>query len=346
MKKLSDISWKVSEEEYRNDSALSYSMLAKFARDGFNAVATLKEKQESPSLTFGSVVDTLITSPEEFNDKYVVMTLPAISDTLKEIVNDLYSKYKDEYETIAQMNDDIISEVGLAHDYYKADKYRNHRIKTIRECDNYYKTLQSVGDKTVIDTDTYMDALKCVQALKEDDTTKWYFAENTPFDTNISRDYQLKFKTKLTNLEYRCMADLLIVDYDKKEIIPVDLKTSSSNEWDFTKTFVKWQYQIQARLYWRIIRQCMDHDEFFKDFKLCDYRFIVINRNNLVPLVWEFNMSATPGLLVFGEHYDIKFVDPEILGEELNEYMTSEYRAPKDINFVEPNSLTTKLMEL
>ena len=54
MNTLADISWLVSEEEYRADPALSYSTLAKFAREGFNKIDTLFDKVESPSLTFGS----------------------------------------------------------------------------------------------------------------------------------------------------------------------------------------------------------------------------------------------------------------------------------------------------
>ena len=39
--------------------------------------------------------------------------------------------------------------------------------------------------------------------------------------------------------------------------------------------------QIQARIYWRLIRQLMDKDEYFKDFTLKDFRFIVVNTSCL-----------------------------------------------------------------
>lgn len=35
---------------------------------------------------------------------------------------------------------------------------------------------------------------------------------------------------------------LIIVDYEDKTIIPVDLKTSGSKEWDFQHSFEKWSY--------------------------------------------------------------------------------------------------------
>ena len=61
MKSLKEISWQCTEEKYRKDPAISYSTLARFDREGFNNLGHLYDKVESPSLTFGSVVDTLIT---------------------------------------------------------------------------------------------------------------------------------------------------------------------------------------------------------------------------------------------------------------------------------------------
>lgn len=42
---------------------------------------------------------------------------------------------------------------------------------------------------------------------------------------------------------------------------------------------------IQARLYWRFIIDAMDADNYFEDFTLLDYYFIVVNKKTLVPLV-------------------------------------------------------------
>ena len=56
-KSLKDISWNVTEAEYRADSALSQSTLTRYEREGFNNLSKLFDKIESPSLTFGSAVD-------------------------------------------------------------------------------------------------------------------------------------------------------------------------------------------------------------------------------------------------------------------------------------------------
>ena len=73
MRSLKDISWNISEEDYRKDPALSYSTLARFNREGFNNLNKLFDKIETPSLTFGSAVDSIITGGmEEFNERFIV----------------------------------------------------------------------------------------------------------------------------------------------------------------------------------------------------------------------------------------------------------------------------------
>ena len=91
MKELKDISWNVPEEEYRADSALSYSTLSRFEREGFDGLNKLFEKTETPSLIFGSMVDTLLTgSVEEFNERFVLVQDFGLSDTLRQITKNLY----------------------------------------------------------------------------------------------------------------------------------------------------------------------------------------------------------------------------------------------------------------
>ena len=69
-KSLKDISWQVDELEYRADNSYSYSTLAKFDREGFEKLDSLFDRVESPSLLFGSCVDTLITGSQEDFDNF------------------------------------------------------------------------------------------------------------------------------------------------------------------------------------------------------------------------------------------------------------------------------------
>lgn len=339
-KSLKDISWQVSEEVYRQDPALSYSTLAKYERSGFNELEHLFDRVETPSLTYGSAVDSLLTEgQQEFDDRFIVAEFPSIPDSIIKIVKSLFNQCSGEYSRLVDIPDNrIIRETESQN--YQANWKPETRAKVIKEKGaDYYNLLFIAGDKTIIDTQTYNDVLNAVKALKESEATKFYFAEDNPFEPDIERLYQLKFKGTFVGITYRNMADLIVVDYKKKLIIPIDLKTSSHTEWDFYKSFVDWSYHVQSRLYWRIIRQNMDKDEYFKDFELADYRFIVVNRKTLTPLVWRFHNTQTYGTLYFGKNNKIVMRDPFTIGDELDTYLKEHHNVPIGINTTEDNNL-------
>lgn len=337
MNSLYDISWKVDEPTYRADPALSYSTLAKYEREGrFNSLPTLFDKIETPSLTFGSMVDTLITgSEEEFREQFIVIDDPGLSDSLKEITQILYSLHKEDGKRFEELEDEELARIGKECNYYAGDKYANYRVKQIKEnCKPYYNTLCIAEGKKVVSQEDVEDARRCAEVLKTCERTAFYFAENDPFDDTIQRFYQLKFKHSFEGVNYRCMMDLAVVDNIKKTIQPVDLKTSSHNEWEFPLSFQKYLYQLQGRLYWRIVRALMNEDLFFKEYKLLPYKFIVVNRKNCKPMVWDFPLTETIGEIniTTPSGYIITWRDPFVIGKELRYYLDNTPELPIEAN--------------
>lgn len=340
MKSLRDISWQVSEEEYRADPALSYSTLARYEREGFNNLDKLFDRIETPSLTFGSAVDSIITGgQEEFDERFMVAEFPSMPDSIVKIIKSLYKQYAGTYRSLLNIPDNSIIRETEDQNYQMNWKPET-RAKVIREKGtDYYNLLFVAGDRCIIDTQTYQDVVNAVRVLKESSSTKLYFADDNPFEPDIERLYQLKFKGEFDGITYRNMADLIIVNHKEKWVKPVDLKTSSHTEWDFYKSFVDWRYDIQARLYWSIIRQNMDKDEYFKDFKLLDYNFIVVNKRTLTPLVWNCPFTQAQGTLRFGNNSQIEMRSPFEIGKELNFYLTSRPKVPKGISDTGANDL-------
>jgi hypothetical protein len=339
-KSLKSISWDVPEEIYRIDPALSYSILAKYEREGFNNLDKLFDKLETPSLTFGSAVDSIITGgQEEFKKKFIVAEFSSTPDSIIKIVKSLFSQYGNSYRSLIMIPDDAIIK-ETEHQSYQMNWRPETRARAIKEKGaDYYNLLFIADGKTILDTQTYQDVCNAVRTLKESKSTQFYFAEDNPFEPDIERFYQLKFKGEFNGVKYRNMADLIIVNHKEKWVRPVDLKTSSHAEWDFYKSFVDWRYDIQARLYWAIIRQNMDKDEYFKDFKLLDYDFIVVNRRILTPLVWTCPFTQTTGTLKFGRDNQIEMRSPFVIGEELSFYLTSRPKVPVGINEISSNDL-------
>lgn len=215
-KSFSEISWLVDEPTYRQDPALSYSTLAKYEREGrFDSLPTLFERISTPSLTFGSMVDCLITDSEEaFNEQFLVMELPQISDSLKEIVTILHNKFGEPnefnqyYEHLSDIPDEELAKTGKECGYYTADKYAAYRVKNIRKgCTKYYDMLNLAVGKTLVSQKDVDDAYAAVEALRSNPNTSFYFGQQDTED--IERFYQLKFKgtDAERGVNYRSMAD-------------------------------------------------------------------------------------------------------------------------------------------
>ena len=329
-KTLDKISWMVPETVYRADPALSYSTLARYEREGFDKLDNLFDQISTPSLTQGSMVDALITGgEEEFNERFYIGDFPSISDTQKEIADALFEKYRDKYAGFSAIPADKVVEVSDSIGWNNRWSTKSKMDNLTKSCSQYYNLKYLAGDKTVVDTNTYNKVLAMVNALKESPATANYFMPDEPFG-NVRRYYQLKFKAEFEGVEYRSMMDLVIVDYDRKIIIPVDLKSSGHSEWDFQDSFVHWSYFIQARLYARNLRYNLDKDPYFKDFTLANYRFIVVNKETLTPLVWEFPLTYTYGTLV--DEQGNEYRDPFEIGKELRHYLDDRPVVPDGID--------------
>lgn len=339
-KNFKDIFWDISEPEYRKDPALSQSTISSYERNGrFECLDTLFDRVETPSLTFGSAVDTLITDGDAaFAERFFVCDIPKMKPSAEPVVKKVYEVCCNAYTDINDIPDSVlmpvISQAGYMANTNWGTAAKCKSIKT--EGQRYYQTMFMAKGKAILPQDTYNKVFACVRALKDSPQTRAYFKDNGPFES-IERFYQLKFRGAIEGVEYRGMADLLIVDHNKKTVVPCDLKTSHNKEYNFPRSFLEFRYDIQARLYWRLIRQTMDNDDFYKDYTLADFRFIVVNNNdNPAPLVWVFQDTSTQGTLKLGNKV---LRDPVEIGKELHDYLVRKPVFPKGITLTVPNSI-------
>lgn len=336
-KSLKSISWLVEEDEYRADPAYSYSTIAKFDREGFDKLETLFDKVESPSLLFGSCVDTLLTDGQKaFDERFMVASFNSIPDAIRKIVDEAFNMFSTEYTSLINIPEKKLAALVDTFEFQKNWKVETRVRKVITEGSDYYNLLYVARDKQIITSEMYQDVVNCVDTLKNSDSTKWYFQKDNPFSSDIERLYQLKFKGEYDGIPLRIMADLIIVDHKNKVIIPCDLKTSYKEEWNFWKSFIEWRYYIQANLYAEIIRQNIEKDEYFKDFKILDYRFIVICNRTRIPLVWEWPHTKT---LVDFKIGDVEFPNWRGIVKQLDYYLREEPLVPEGIVVEDTNNI-------
>jgi hypothetical protein len=323
-KSLYDLSWQVDENTYRSNPAISYSALSTFAREGHTKVPTLWEKKDSEALRFGGLVDTLLTEPEKVEEKYFVADFPSVSDAVLTIVRDSFAMYGQEHRSL-----DKIPSEGLL-DIINTNKYASNWLPQTRINDiikkgkEYYDLLFLSGDKMIVSSQDYTTATSCVDTLKTHPYTKNFLSVN-PFNEDIEGFYQLKFLLeKDENLvrPVRCMFDRIIVDHKRKIIIPCDLKTTGKPEYKFDESFLQWRYDLQATLYSYILFKILASDDYYKDFKIYPFMFIVVNRYNLTPLVWKFKDNLTVSDWVSAD--GVKHKGWRTLLQELDWYLKNE----------------------
>lgn len=295
MKSIKEISWNVTEDEYRADPSISYSALSAFAREGQKVIPHLYDKKDAEALRFGSLVDCIMTEPETLEDRFLIADFPSTSDKIEAICKRVYSETEGSHRTLDLVPESKLLEVIQSEGYYPNWKDETRLRDVLSKGREFYGLLSLTGDRTLMSTDDYQRALSCVEALRTNPFTKSIFFVN-PLDTHIEKVYQLKFKSDtLAEYPVRCMMDFCIVDHVAKTIRPIDLKTTGKDEERFEESFIQWMYMLQATLYTQILRSTISEDNYYKDFTILPYWFIVINRYNQTPMVWTFEDTFWDG---------------------------------------------------
>ena len=284
-KSLKDISWLVDEPTYRADNSLSYSKLSQFFKNGPKALIS-NEKIDTPSLRFGSCVDTILTASEEFDDRFYVADIDKFSDSIRKMTEDLFNP---EIEELALIDDATILMILDTYQYQTNWKSQTRIDKIIDLGSDYYTVLKYSTGKIVISPQEFSEASQCVQTLKTHPFSYQIFECNE--DEEIF--YQLKFKTKIDDIPFRFMMDICKVNHKKRTILPIDLKTSGKSSELFEKSFLDWAYWIQGGSYSAGLNKIISEDDYFKNFEILPFQFLVINKNDLCPLIWEMNLNDT-----------------------------------------------------
>lgn len=343
---LEELSLHITEEEYRQSSALHHSLIADYDRKGFDVISSPRESLSSPSLTKGSIVDVLLTGAEtEFGNKYYVADVDKLSDKEKYIL-DILASFKNTYNSIDDIPVSYIAEACKEASYYPNRKPETNVANIKESCRDYYKVLSEAGTREIITTDLYEKCLGCAYAIKDNRTVSKYFEHNNPFNPDIDHHYQLKFITELEGTEFAIMPDSIYVNHNTKEIDIIDLKTGSCKEYNFYKTnFLMFGYSIQARLYWRVLRKILD-DNGFQYYKLNNFKFVIVNEDSLTPILWEFDSCDVKGTIYTGKNNQIELHDPVELGIEIKQYMETNATVPSYINLEGTNNINNLLKTL
>lgn len=287
-KNFRNVSMNISEEEYRNSPFHSYSKLSKFVNSGPVALIT-QDNNDSEYLRFGTLTDNIVTNPESIEDKYFICEIPKVSETIKNIVDDIYNKSKEKLDKISDYSIEYLSDIISSNNYYSNRKLDTN-IKSICESgDLYYKFLLNSNGKEIISKSDYDLAVAINTEIRNNPFTKHIFYESD----NNEVFYQLKFFTNIHGANSRCMVDIINIDHKNKTISIYDLKTTSKSEESFNESFNKYNYWIQCILYTEILKQVVLENPDFCEYTVIPLKFLVINKNSLSPIIWSIENFDT-----------------------------------------------------
>ena len=335
MKSLREYSLNLTEEEYHAYPAWSYSLIARYAKDGFSAIATLHEPiMPTPSMEFGSLFDSFITKGKQTLNDYAVCTL-SVPEAEKKALDYLSNLTTSSFEEL---------DPGWIYDRTQECGYQTRlkvdtKYNKLKEYAEYFN-LKKSGKKIVSQQD-WNDALEMYNVFRTSENTKNLFGTKDTED--IEYIYQAQFKVPYQtnsgkNVEIKIMPDLMVVNHKEKTIQLVDLKTSSVPGWSFDENFVKFRYDIQARLYSDVIDSICSKDDDYRDYTILPYIFADISRSDKIPVTYiypQYDESQIDGFSFKGYHYK----DYNQLLDEIVNYEESQAKVPSYISLTEPNDL-------
>jgi hypothetical protein len=245
----------LTKDNYRAFDAVNYSKLSTLSLD---PSLVKRDIEPTEAMAFGSMFDCLLTDKDRFFEEYIVATVKKPTAQLGEFL-DLYLQYAD---------------YNLAHEEMKArnpklrdsvDKFKE-RIET--EAGDYIRFLEESKDKKVVSSEDYFLANVMKESLVTNEFTEKYFN----MDYNWRIEYQIPLLAEIKGIQYKVLLDMLLINDVTKEIYPIDIKTTSDYPNKFQNSVQKYNYLIQASLYWDVVQIN------YSDYKIHDFQFLVCSK--------------------------------------------------------------------
>jgi hypothetical protein len=299
-----------TEESYKESKCMSYSIF----KDVYNNPEVLTEEREdkkSEWLTFGTIVDMLLTESAETLDEKVV-----ISDV---VPSEQYKKMS-EYIIDNGIDIDKITNEEILLAYGFAESKVNWGIEAkkknlIENCSTYIKFIIDNRDKLVISSALFDEATLISNTFL---THRWcrdlFISETEQKKNDIEIIYQYKIKYVINDIVFKSKIDIVVINHKKKEIYLYDIKTGS----DYPKAFVSstvynYRYIYQAVLYTVGLRSFLKDNNLLEDYTIEGFRFVYVSRiKPTYPLILDLDNDMLRSIYyygVFNDRYDIPGID-------------------------------------
>jgi hypothetical protein len=229
-------------QEYFEAQALNYSTLKALDSDPENLLAA--DKDFSDGLLFGSAVDTLMFDGKEEYDKSFFQLSASKPTASLEVLADKYIEVMKTNKMSSRDNAlalQLIKDLGLWGNIKKEETLLG---KLTDEFWDYIDAVHEAGDRYILDPEMNEKVGLAVNTLKTNVWTQWYFNE----EENKEIVTQLPIIFEAWGRTMKAMLDMVVIDHEKKVIMPCDMKTMGENPKTFPSKILKWRYDNNGAL--------------------------------------------------------------------------------------------------
>lgn len=287
--------------EYKSIKALSQSSLKQLEYDP-KSFYTFEERwltgelQNKPefkpteSMKLGEVVDCLLLTPELFESNFLVNNSIPPTGQMLEFV-DQYTFLEKEASsnyTIELSKESIQQLAQTAYEYvgFKRDSLSKVLDRFKDEALEYYN-MSRILDKTVVNSKMYKLALDLVSLIKEHEYAKKII--NLPSDCEGHNQLIVRGQWHSGDgviVHLKGLLDRVIIDHTAKEIVPIDLKTTSEDY--FPNSIISYRYDLQAAFYSHLLAQWMIGKP-WSTYRLMPFVFLTVNTVNPKVAMWQLS---------------------------------------------------------
>jgi len=260
---------------------------------------------------FGNAVDHFVTEETEFTDKFHIMGNSTVSDTIKKIMDHVFSEvggtkdlYHNKENFLEDYPDSIVRACGYLQ-YGQSWKEETRIAKVISTGTNYYRDLIKSKGKTVISQEDYAKAVTCHASMVSDSYISKYLKPGPNQQLIKKQVIQFEYRT----VECKGELDLVFIDHDEKTIIPIDVKTIGTNVYSFPYNFWKYRYDFQAAAY--SFGLAYQFEDLIKQgYHILSFKFIVCEKDSYnKPLIYTvkddiLNIGMNGGSNSDGKSYE------------------------------------------
>jgi hypothetical protein len=292
--------------EYKNLKAISQSMLKAFKWMPIKRFKTEwidnkkwdadddRGEYDSDSLVLGSAVDTLLTTPSLFKDRFLIANDKVPGGKLADVVRHIfyvlcvnYDTHPDTItdplviqnapETLSSFKDEYLTQC-VKIDYgqkWNADTL----INTVeRDGSEYFEYLKKSAGRTVIAMDDNILALTMASAIKEDEFTKPWAIQADGETLRL----QVVLEGVILGEPVKCAIDTMRIKHLTNTIDIGDFKITSSHN-AYESSVRKYGYPFQLSFYKEIVKQN------YPSYTIGDCVNIVVDSATVQPLIYGYS---------------------------------------------------------